>query len=980
MAALTPSSPQCPPPTAAGPPLVGRARELAWLKDELERARAGRFGIVLLVAEAGVGKTRLTGELLGRHAQECICLSARAHALGDTTSFGLWAEAFEGHLRSCDPAEVVELCGGLLDDVAGLLRSAAVARGGIPDPEPSRAQLIDGLAVLLNSLGRSAPVVIFLDDVHVADASSWNALAYLARNLGDLPVLVIAAARTGELAAQAGPTQMVLGMEQDGLLRRLALGPLGEEAIAELAGSMVGGSPPPALVGWLMERSRGNPLFARGLLHALLDEGADLSAPRLRRLPEGLAERVVARLDGLPDAARNTVELLAVVGRRIELGDLVDLSGQPFQQVGPILDGLVRSQFLTAVERGRGVTYEILHPLAQEATYQGVGAARRHELHRRVARALLAAGHLGEAAPHYARSAEVGDAEAIDALCGAMRQAEDRQAYREALTILGHLVDLVPRGDERWLSVLDGMVLQAEWVVDHRADIHAALAVPALRTLDAMLEGTANAERRAAVKFRLASFTIWGTGELDAGLEAARGARALFEEAGNRQGPLLASLEEAFALAFAGKSGGWVPESRHLAELAEELGDRLAMMHIVGRGIGWGGFWTGRFDEAKLALLRAIDLAREDSKTYFHSLCLGGLAFTLAFEGRIAETDSVLAEAKTVNPQWRESLLPECEIWVRWLAGDFQGALDCAWDSVAWNTSGVSRRRGAPFPFAALAALETGRLSEAERLLAVSRTTFGEHPLPLTLQLCGHAQAVLDWNQTRDRRALARTEEAATEIQRVEWYPWAAFLFLDLAEIAADAGDLATGQRAAAGLEDVSGELDRDLYRALAAMARSWGALAGRKPKAAAEEAERALDLLPAGYQAFAGRALDLFGRAVASADRPRARSSLEQAATVFEGCGAARRRERTLKALARLGSSGQKAAAALGSGALTARETEVARLAARGHTAPDIARRLAIGDRTVESHMARIYAKLGVSSKGELIDRAADLGLIDKP
>ncbi len=144
------------------PPLVGRPWELAQLEEELERARAGRFGTGLVVADPGVGTTRLAGEILASHGQECICLSARAHPLGDTTSFGLWAEAFEGHLRSREPAEVVRLCGGLLDDLAGLLRSAAAAGGGIPEREPSRVQLIEGLAVLLTNLARSGPVLILL--------------------------------------------------------------------------------------------------------------------------------------------------------------------------------------------------------------------------------------------------------------------------------------------------------------------------------------------------------------------------------------------------------------------------------------------------------------------------------------------------------------------------------------------------------------------------------------------------------------------------------------------------------------------------------------------------------------------------------------------------------------------------------------------------------------------------------------------------
>ena len=117
------------------------------------------------------------------------------------------------------------MCGGFVDDLSGLLRSAAAVRGSAPAGEPPRARLIEGLAVLVANLAQDRPVIVFLDDVHVADASSWDALHYLARNLSAAPVLVVAAARPAELAAQLGPTHVLLGLEQDGLLRRLELGP-----------------------------------------------------------------------------------------------------------------------------------------------------------------------------------------------------------------------------------------------------------------------------------------------------------------------------------------------------------------------------------------------------------------------------------------------------------------------------------------------------------------------------------------------------------------------------------------------------------------------------------------------------------------------------------------------------------------------------------------------------------------------------------
>ena len=105
--------------------------------------------------------------------------------------------------------------------------------------------------------------------------------------------------------------------------------------------------------------------------------------------------------------------------------------------------------------------------------------------------------------------------------------------------------------------------------------------------------------------------------------------------------------------------------------------------------------------------------------------------------------------------------------------------------------------------------------------------------------------------------------------------------------------------------------------------------------------------------------------------------AALERAAAVFTHCGSDWRRQRSLDALRRLGSAGRRAAAAaLGPGSLTRREREVARLAATGMTAKEIARSLFVGERTVESHLASVYAKLGVDSKLQLVRRATELGL----
>jgi DNA-binding CsgD family transcriptional regulator len=960
----------------AGPELAGRRAEIAALEGELARAREGNFRVVLLLGEAGVGKSRLGRELLARH-RDVTGLVAQAYPLAASAAFGLWTEALDPLLEPLSDSEVVGLCGGLLDDLASLFHRVALVRGAVPDRDPPLPRLLQGLTRLLGNVLRTTPLVVLLDDVHYADASSWETLRYLARHLDDAPLLVIATSRPSDLATHDVAAPVLFELDQDALLSRMEVRALARPALGDLTEAVIERPAPRALVEWICERSQGNPLFAIGLLRALLQEGGDLTAPHLRRLPEGLTERVTSELRRLDSAPQGVLELLAVVGRPVSLGDLTVLTGMSLEEIGPVLAELAEARIVTEEEQGGELSYALHHPLVRDVIYEATGATRRRLAHRQAARSLLRTGHLAEAALHFARSAERGDSEAVEVLLDAMRQAERREAYREALELQAELVDLLPADDERWLEVLEAMYARAEWLIDHRAETDAPVAVRALRAIDSLLEGSSDHARRAVVKFRLANFLAWGTGDLELADDVCRQAHELFIRSGDRRQALLAARELAWIKGLRGDLDGMGADARAVVEAADATADRFVAMQGLS-AVSYSANFRGAFSEGAAVLERAATIAREDEKEYRLTVVLGGLALGLALQGRIAETSELFEAAKAANPAYRDSILVELETMVRWLAGDFRSAVAMARESVAWLPGTPARRRVPGLVFGAMSAVECGDVVEAERLEARARAALSgrEWSFYLTATLWGDAALAWDAGGLPDSVALLR--RAGDSLLAMRARPLAALGLFDLAEAAAEAGDETAARIASEELRTVAEWIGLPVYDGLAAGASAWASMIAGETERASRAARRAVELLATGgWTAHLARCHYALGRVLPAQDRGDAVGALERAAELLAQCGANSRRDRALEALRRLGTTGRRAAAAaLGPESLTRREREVARLAATGMSAKEIADSLFVGKRTVESHLASVYAKLGVDSKLQLVRRAGELGL----
>jgi predicted ATPase len=276
-------------------------------------------------------------------------------------------------------------------------------------------------ALLVRIAGRT-PAVLILDDVHDGDPSTWELVAYLGRNPLPAPVLVVMATRSAP--AERGELGSLIGsLTKDGLADAIHLAPLTGDEVAELARTALGDGGAD-VVSWLLDRSRGNPLFATSML-AVLAEGADPAS-----VPATVRDHVRAATGSLPAQSRGLLETAAVLGDAFELASLVALTGEETLKG---LDDLIAAGLFQA--RGAG-GFEFAHPLVREAVYEAIGPERCRRTHRRIGDG--PAQPLAVRAAHMLRGALPGDEPALAVVREAARAAEQAQAYREGRLALAH--------------------------------------------------------------------------------------------------------------------------------------------------------------------------------------------------------------------------------------------------------------------------------------------------------------------------------------------------------------------------------------------------------------------------------------------------------------------------------------------------------------------------------------------------------------
>jgi DNA-binding SARP family transcriptional activator len=403
------------------PPFVGRACEWGQLLSALGRARSGAGRFVLIMGEAGVGKTRLGEEFLHwahRHTK-AQTLTGRCYELQSPLPLHLWVEALrEGVSHVPSPLDVQPSWLAELSEILPELRRVFPDLPSVAlPPEHRQYRLFETLYKILRSLAlRHPPLLVMLDDLQWADESSLDFLCYLIERLTDEPLLIVGTVRSEEVSSQHGVERVRHQGMRLGRLEEIALPRLGEPEICDLVKSLALETTAD-FGGRLYRESVGNPFFATALLQGLFENGAfvwegdrwRLTDPSRLALEPSAVRLLERRVKRVSTAAQRVLQLVACAVQ-IELAVLEAAWEGSSEELFAHLGELTAQGLL--VERGG--RYEFAHDKFREVVYSQLGEPQRVWVHRRIAQALeqvyadpTAAGLASHLAQHYEQGGQL---------------------------------------------------------------------------------------------------------------------------------------------------------------------------------------------------------------------------------------------------------------------------------------------------------------------------------------------------------------------------------------------------------------------------------------------------------------------------------------------------------------------------------------------------------------------------------------------
>jgi len=660
---------------------VGREEESRILGEALEQALAGDGRVVALVAEAGVGKSRLTHEIaeLGR-ARGVVVHTARGVAHGKNVPMLPVLELLRSYFgiseRDGDVESRRKIAGTLVlldetfrDHLPLVFDFLAVPDPDRPaprlDPETRSRQIFALVRRVIQARSQREPAILVFEDLHWIDAASEAFLANLAAGVpGTRTLLVVNYRPEYDGSWLAAPH-----------CRVLPLPPLRQEATAALLADLLGSDPSVReLATSVAARTRGNPFFVEEVVQSLAESGSLAGARgayRLVREPNELAipatvqAVLAARIDRLAEQEKDLLQQAAVIGKEFSLPVLAHVTGKSALEVEGILYRLISSQFVYEQALFPETVYAFKHPLTQEVAYHSQLSERRSRTHAAVARALAEidpekAELIATLIAHHWESA--GDL--LEAVRWT-RQAAEWEELRNLTEALRHwkkvrdLCASLPETPETMMLALlarAGTIGLGIWHGD-----------PENQTQTMFNEGKALAERlgdvRALALLEAAySGALSSAGDIEAALEHSLEGARLAELSGDES----VKLALRAPLVYAHEIAGHLRESLRLTE--EALANPPKDLKLGASSLGFSPYvflvlfrgemltHLGRLPEARVELERALTLAEKLEEQEILSLGHGFFAYFARCYGDAEVARHHLPEALRISERMGSAL------------------------------------------------------------------------------------------------------------------------------------------------------------------------------------------------------------------------------------------------------------------------------------------------------------------------------------
>jgi len=424
------------------PALIGRRKERAALREALSAALGGRGRTTIILGEAGIGKTRLTEELV-RETQRRGggVLIGRAYETERTLPFAPWVEVLRAGLTIYDEEGAPRPNPIWQSELARLMPELGESRGTAMSGSPLR--VFEAVGHFLRDVVSCRPLLLILENLQWADETSQRLFSFLARRIESWPLLMIGVIRTEELGESTVLRRLLQESDARSRLRQLALEPLSRADTSALVRAQAGSDTDAAGVArlanqvWLM--SEGNPFMVVESMRAL--ESGEIAPVHGRLpLPQRVREVISRRLERLSPRGRHVVAAAAIIGRQLDFSLLERAVALGEFQTSVGIEELVRKGIIHGVDR-----FDFSHDTIRKVALTQISSHRRTTLHRRVATAMeqLYADdldiHTAALANHFCEG-QVWD-KAVEYLCRAAMHAVARSANWEAVVLLDRALD-----------------------------------------------------------------------------------------------------------------------------------------------------------------------------------------------------------------------------------------------------------------------------------------------------------------------------------------------------------------------------------------------------------------------------------------------------------------------------------------------------------------------------------------------------------